>query len=198
MKHWIVACALFQATTAFAQDVVGRGVVGGEPVDLLSDGTWQVSGAEVADGCSLVIESISFCGEFSGWTAVPAASAEIAAQYRFDARSYGMIIDEAVGSGDGITSEFMRETILLLAASRTGVERADIPVLDVFKTTLDGANAETVVYKVTLNGVEFVFVNTILLQKHQASQFITYTFGADWDDNARQLHDGFLSFIRLQ
>lgn len=196
LAHAVTMIAV--AGPVLAQEVVGRSVIDGRPVELLEDGTWSYADtADLDAGCAPLRNGISFCGGTFGWDEVPAGSPDITAQYRLDDRTYGIVIVEGVGINQGVSSEFMREMVIELAAGRTGVSASQVPVLDQTAGTVDKQPVDTIAYLVTLSGTPLVFINSILVADEITVQFVTYSFGRELTDRDSEIHDIFTDYIRI-
>jgi hypothetical protein len=194
-----VALSVCATGRAIAQEVVGTSVVDGSTVELLNDQTWRYRDNEDAvDDCENLSLGVQFCGQSKGWVPMPKPNAMINAAYRFDSLHYGQIIIEALGTDQGVDLKFMREAVLQLAASATGVSVEQIPVPDTYTSTVSGLSGETIVYQVNVNGVDSVFVNTIVLGPNRVIQMMSYTLTDTFTEEQRIRHADFLSAIKIE
>lgn len=203
----IGAIVAFGALPSTAQEVVGRALVDGKMVEIMSDRTWRFEGEDSAQAvtgstantadCTAIHARVSFCIDPNVWTPSPPASSEITAAYRHDDRHYGQFVIEDFGSRDGMTAELMRDFVVRGASARTGQAREEIVILGVEESSLDGMQTETVIYLVELDGFNFVFSNTILVQDAFTMQAITFAIGASYTDQHQGLHTELLSNTRL-
>ena len=194
-----VALAVVMPVCAAAQDVLGRSVIGGRTVVILSDGTWRFEDAAetASDRCSQVADGLTFCGGDGDWTPFPPPSSVIDAAYAYDDRLYGQIISEGIGTADGATMVAVRATVLNNAAGASGVTVADIPVLSVEPCAIDGIDGERVVYSAAFDGLGFVFANCMILRERQIHQVMTYEVGTRRTDRHDDLHEAFLGRVRI-
>lgn len=191
-----LVAALALPVGASAQEILGTSVIDGRRISILDDGTWVY--ADPADeNCRPLTEVLAFCGEANGWTATRPPSPDIIAQYRYDDRNYAQFVYEALGTDDGMSLEFMREAVIGNAAGAAGVGEAEIPVIEVYDTTLGASEGETVVYLVTLNGLKIVFANTVVVTPRHTLQAMTFSIGTGFTDAHRRLHAAFLGDVRF-
>ena len=185
---------------AYAQSILGRALVDGRTVLILSDGTWRYEdGPATASGdCNLVALDLSFCGSSGTWIQVTPSDPEITAAYRFDDLHYGQIIAEGFGSDHGLDIETMRGIVIKNAAGASGRTASDIPVLDIRPAKIDEMEAETVVFLVKLESVSVVYANTILILPRRTFQVGTYSIGSQFTDKHRDIHADFLEHIRFE
>ena len=185
---------------AYAQSVLGKAIVDGRTVFILSDGTWRYEDelSTASGDCTFIALGVSFCGSSRTWTPITPDGPEIDAAYWFDDLHYGQIITEGIGSDHGLDMEFMRAVVLENAATFSGRMASNIPVLDVRPAEIDGMEAETVVYSAEINGLSVVFANTIRILPQRAFQLVTYSIGSQFTDKHRNLHADFLEYIRIE
>lgn len=186
-------------TPAMAQTVVGKTVVDGRPVVLLSDQSWAYEDVAGTDGeiCGALGVGVSFCGASAVWGPGKDMPAPNLKQFRANARQYAQIFAEEIGTAEGVTMDLMRRAIISNAANGAGLPESDIPVLDMFDTEVAGLPAETVVYAVDFSGTVFVFANALLLTEERTYQFMTYTLGTEFGEDERAFHKSFLDEIRI-
>ena len=159
----LLSIALTAPIAATAQTVVGRSVVDGKVALLFDNGTWSYDAGASAEGaCKAITPAVQFCGQGAGWSDAPPATAEINAAFRIDARHYAQYLIEDLGTEDGLTADFMRSVVLSNAKTSTGQEAE---IIDVRPATLGTLTGETIVFRVKMNGVDFVFANAIFLER---------------------------------
>lgn len=184
---------LLSAPAALSQATVGTAIIDGKKVELLDDKTWRF--ATTGDGtdadCRQLNPVVAFCG-LGDWKATNVPSPDFLAAYQLNSRSFGGVIYEAIGSADGMSSEFMRDILLQYAAQASGV-----PVLDLVDVTVDQAPAEKMTYAIQLNGLDVVYQNTILIADTHTIQFLVWTIGSDYTDTQKSVAQDFTSHIRL-
>lgn len=192
-----LAGCLATAAPALAQSAVGKAVVGGKTVTLFDDGTWKyadaTSGAATAV-CTDITPGVQFCNGSLDWMPSPAASAEINAAYRIDARHYAQYLIEDLGSDDGITADFMRQVVLDNAKMATG---NTAEVIDVQPAKLGGLTGDTVIYKVAINGVDVVFANAVFVEPKRVMQIMTYAIGTEYTPQHAGFQADFLTNTKL-
>ena len=187
------------AGTAFAQSVVGNTAIGGKRVELLDDNTWRYveAGSTATEGCAPLKNDVYFCGSNSDWQHITNAPPQITAAYRYSDTEYGQFVVEGLGADAGLAYEGMREIVLGYAGQAAGIPAASVPVLAEEDSTLDGRAAKTLVYAVKVQGLNFVFANTILIEKNRTIQAMTYKLGTEYADENKALHENFLALIKL-
>lgn len=190
----VLFAALALAAPAGAQEtsVVGTAVIGGKKVELLSDRSWRFAEVGAAQGTCVPINlTLSFCGSILDWKPIPTTGSEFTRLFRHDSRTYAGVIYEEVGREDGMDAEFMRNVVIENAAAATGIPPAEIPIHDVQDKALDGIPAETIAYGASINGLDVVYMNTILNGPRHTVQLVSWTIGADLTDQTREAHRGF-------
>ncbi|EBA10966.1 hypothetical protein [Roseobacter sp. CCS2] len=197
MRALLVTAAVSLPTLIHAQNVLGRSMVEGRGIVIFADGTWDYDDTGTTE-CALISRGVEFCGQASRWQPIPPQTPEITASYRFDDRHYGQMIIEGLGEEDGLTFKAMRQIVIQNAASVTGMSVADIPVLDVFPSEVSGQKIQTIVYLVDFEGMDVVFANGVSTSPRETMQLMTYAIGAEFTDQHRELHEEFLSNIKVQ
>ena len=190
----IVALALPSFVTA--QEVVGSAVVDGRGATLYADGTWDFSERGDAE-CSEIARNVEFCGENAGWSYTTPPNADIAATYRFDDRHYGQMIIEELGSRDGLTNEYMLDVVIENAAAVIGGRTQDIAVLETYRVRVGNQTIPTIVYAFQIDGLDVVYANGIRTSPNRTMQLMTFSIGTDFTDRHRDLHEAFLSEIKI-
>lgn len=183
-----------------AQSVVGSGVVKGRSIDILSDNTWRYVGVAkpTTDSCTLIKTPVRFCNSGGPWTSTKSISSDISAQYRYDDRHYGIFIVEDLGSEDGVTLEFMRETLLATMARASGTQPSEVEVLENTSTKIDGKESSLLIYRGTISGLPVVYANTIVLDSKHTYQIISSSIGKAFTPADRQISDDLVRRTKLQ
>lgn len=191
--------AVMASGAAIAQSQVGRTIIDGRDVLLFSDQTWRFAEQGGATSCQFVAQPLSFCGAPSIWRPMPdTGNPDIDGFYQLDERTFGMIILEGLGRTAGVTEQNIQTVVLGNFALRTGVDRSQVPVIEVTDTTLDNRPVRTMVYSGAVDGLPLVFANTLLLLDNHNAQLITYSLGQQFTDAHRAAHERFLSDIAIQ
>jgi hypothetical protein len=189
--------AVFSISPSYlvAQNKVGTALVGGEKVELFADQTWKfaASASKGDANCSVVAAGLTFCGKTRGWDSINNSSAEISGQFMLDSRNFGLLIVENIGAVDGVTPKMMRSIVVENFAAGTGGPAGDVVIFSVDNSELDGRAAETVVYGGSLNGLDVVFRNSIVLEDRRVLQVATYAIEAQPTENSEKLHNEFVS-----
>lgn len=197
--NWLLA---FFAMGAFAlpanaQDVVGSSIVNGRSVQILSDFTWRYTTATPSE-CQTIKAGVTFCGERSGWKRSSQGSKDLTATFRLDDRNYGLFVVEDLGSEDGVTHEMMRTAIIGNAANSSGMQPTEIAIVGPERRQVDGFAGESISYTVQASGLPFVFMNTVVIDKHRTVQLATYGVGPTLTDEMKANHQSFLNATRLK
>lgn len=191
-----ILCALLMAQSATAQEVLGRALIEGRNIAIFDDGTWEYT-ERGDDECDLIARNVSFCGENAGWEPSVPPNADVAATYRFDDRHYGQMIIEGLGTNDGLTAAAMRDIVIQNAAAVIGGTTKDIAVLETYLSRVSGQTLETIVYALAIDGLDVVYANGIFTSPDRTMQLMTFAIGTEFTARHRELHDEFLSEIRL-
>lgn len=186
-------CAM-QAFTAQAQDIVGKAIVDGKVVNLLSDQTWAFAGV-TEDDCKALNANVTFCGLAPRWTPSAIPSAAILAAYQYDDITHGQFIVENIGTANGLSPEFMRDTLLKTVEQQVGEKPTVVSLEPITLGTLEG---ETIVYTFQYQGVDTVFANSIFLTENMALQAMTYAIADNYTADHQEAHAAFLAATRLQ
>ncbi|MCP3972325.1 MAG: hypothetical protein GY717_18775 [Rhodobacteraceae bacterium] len=201
LVKWLIALStgatIYSGSAATAQDVIGSAVVGGKKIEILSDQTWRYQSRTEISKCVPVHSDVSFCGSILNWRP-QAKSGYFSAIFSHSARIYGGLIIEDIGTNDGINHEYMRGTVLETAADAVGVAVEYIPVLDVFHQEVDGREAETIVYGARVDGVGFVYANTISIAENLTVQALVWGVGTEFTDKHRMWNEDFLENLRIE
>jgi hypothetical protein len=175
---------------AAAQAVVGSSTVNGRPVEILSDRSWRYNAQGPSD-CRAITARISFCGEQTGWTLTDAA--DDVTKFNYNDTGFGEFIVSPAGARQGISLDYMRKVVLWQASVISHVPENAIPIIEVRPSRPGARQAETLVYKITLSGVDFMFYDTVVIGDSNTTQVITCSISGAISDYTRRLHDGFLA-----
>jgi hypothetical protein len=200
---FVVAAALLQCpasaqTAGGTADVIGKTILGGKRVELLSDRTWRfASTAETDSKCLPINTVLGFCGSILDWRPASTTGTEFTRIFQHDSRNYAGIVYENIGRADGMEREDYRALIISSAADAVGVPTSEVPVIDVFDQPVDEVPGETMIYGLRVKGLNVVYVNTAVLMDHHAVQFLTWSIGSELTDDHRALHDRFIAANRI-
>ena len=194
----LLATALIAALPGFvfAQEVAGTTVIDGREVTLYANGTWEFA-TRREGSCALIARNVEFCGENAGWEPTQPPNADIAATYRFDDRHYGQMIIEELGSRDGLTNEYMMDVVIENAAAVIGGRAADVAILENYRVRVGNQTIPTIVYAFNIDGLDVVYANGIRTAPDRTMQLMTFSIGTEYTERHRELHDAFLSEIRI-
>ncbi|MEO1238148.1 MAG: hypothetical protein AAFW64_00515 [Pseudomonadota bacterium] len=200
-QFWSVAIGLLAsitlATIVNAQQIVGTTTVGGQPVDLYSDGTWKLREAPTDADCKRVDARIQFSGSGGIWQSIPPPNTVIAAAFRHDDRHYGQYVSEALGRNQGLSSDTLSNLVVDGIAMATGQPLGSINVLSKEQFDVDGRTAELVVYSLRINGLPAVFANALLLEDDFNVQVMTYGIATEYTDRHKELMADFVAKTRI-
>ena len=182
---------------AGAKDQVGSSTVGGRPVTLFSDLTWEYAATPAATNCTDVNGTIQFCGDTTRWQFTPTTSPIIAAQYQYDASQYGEYIFERLGKSNGLTAETMAKIAVQNAAMAAQTNARNVTVIEQTNVVFEGEPATTIVYTLKFQGLPIVFANTIVVRDGYTVQIVTYAIMAEYTQTHRDLHAEFLQSTKL-
>jgi hypothetical protein len=140
---------------------------------------------------------VEFCSTDPAWRPSPPPNAAVAAAFWHDDRNYGQFIAEGIGRLDGLTETAFRDLILKGTEASSGSKPV---MLSLEKTTVSGLPAETMVYAITVQGMDAIFANTLVLTERLTLQVQTYMIGRpeDFGDSARRLHTDFIAATRIK
>ncbi len=192
----VVAACLLAPDVVFSQAVVGKSIVDGKPVELLSDNTWRYRDEQDPNSdCRVLEDRVSYCNPPPGWTTLPKDSS-FDLSLSLPNEFYAGVIVELLGRNRTVTMDFMRFAILENAA-QDGMEAEDIPIVDIETVEVDGIRGETITYLVEFKGAQVVFSNTILLDQSLTIQAMTWSIGSDYTEEYREVTSAFLDTIEI-
>jgi hypothetical protein len=200
LKLAATLCAvLIVSASASAQTQVGRTIIDGRDVLLFSDQSWRFADTGNTSSCRFSSGPLAFCGAPSIWRTMPeTGNPDIDAFYQLNEQTFGMIILEGLGRAAGVTAENLQAVVLGNFALRVGIDRAQVPVLEIDDLDVDGRPLRTMVYSGSIDGIPLVFANTLLLLDNHNAQLITYSVAQVYSDAHRAAHLQFLSEISIQ
>jgi len=196
MRVFLAIALLILPVQAFAQEVLGQSLIEGRNITIFADGTWEYADAD-AGGCRLVARNVEFCGDRALWESSTPPNNDVAASFRRDSRHYGQMIIEELGTVDGLTPAFMRDTVIENAALVIGRDAKEITIIDTYRTRVSGRSVETVVYAFNIDGLDVTYANGILTSPNRTMQLMTYAITDTFTDQHRDIHADFLSNIRI-
>lgn len=196
MRIFWALCLALTPTLGTAQEVLGQSMIDGRDITIYADGTWEFA-ARGTDACDLIARGVEFCGEAIGWETTTPPNNDIAATYRFDDRHYGQMIIEELGENEGLTADLMRGIVIDNAAAVLGTTAKDINVIETYRSRVSGQSIETIVYAFSIDGLDVVYANGIRTAPNRTMQLMTYSIGTTYTDRHRDLHEDFLSEIRI-
>lgn len=188
---------LFLSAPSYAASEIGKALIDGKIVILYDDKTWRFEDeAEVSSACEQLSDRIDFCKGSTPYEQIAPANNELLGQFRKDDRNYAMIIEEEVGSKDGMTLEFMRNAIYENQIAG-GVKKEDIIIIDTDEGEEFGQDATFVAMATSLDGLKLVYAYTIMISETTSVQLITYALGQELTDEVINNHEEFLDLVRI-
>jgi hypothetical protein len=165
-------------------------------VELLSDHSWRFADGR-GGGCTPIHSRVEFCQTADYWEAQPKPRGEISAMFQHGSREALMFIVEDLGIRDGVTLEFLSKLVVQNAAEGGGIAPEDVPILKSVKSEQFGAPAMTIIYKVNIDGLDFVFANTAVAFDDLSMQVVTYAVTSRYTPEHAALHEENLKAVRL-
>jgi hypothetical protein len=193
---FIISSAFMSVDTSAAQSIVGTGLVDGKKIEIYNDFSWDYVGDDKGK-CKSAGKGVLFCGSSSIWKPTDLGS-EITAGYRYNDRTYAMIIVEDLGIQDGMTSEFMRKAIIENAATGAGVEAKDIIILSADESLFDNKESNRMVYATNIDGLDIIYTNTISIEEYRTLQMITMDISSEYSEEKSNFHDKFLELVKIK
>lgn len=152
----------------------------------------------VAESCFFKADYVDFCGDAEIWEQIPPPAPDIAAQFKYNDVHYAQLVEEGVGTNNGVTPEMIERAMLMNAAAATNTTEDKIPLLGRETVRIDGYEAPMLVYQVNFSGTPFVFANAYVLRETSLVQVMTYAFGSEYSDEHRDITARFFADVRLR
>ncbi len=186
------------ALPAQAAAEIGKALIDGKIVILYDDNTWQFEGEAkvVSSACDELSRRVEICKGGTPYEQIAPANNELLGQFRKDDRNYAMIVEEEVGSKDGMTLEFMRSAIFENQIAG-GVKKEDIIIIDTTEGEEFGQDSTFVAMATSLDGLKLVYAYTIMIADTTTVQLITYALGQELTDEIMDNHNEFLDLVRI-
>lgn len=192
----LLALLLTLAAPVAAQEVLGQLPLDDRTITVFDDGTWEYADID-PDDCQLIARDLSFCGDRDIWEETTPPNNDIAATFQYDTRHFGQMIIEELGTDDGLTAPFMRDVVIENAAVAINGTTDDVTVLETYRTQVSGQTSETIVYALKFDGLDVVYANGIVTAPNRTLQLMTFAIATEYTDKHRDLHEEFLSAIRI-
>lgn len=191
--------------SGMAQSTLGEAALNGRPVILKDDFTWEYAPIAPSDestnnlaGCDTINERFVLCGRDLGWQPSMKMSPDAVGSFRLDDRNYAMVIQESLGSDDGMSLDYMQGAVIYTAAVAAGVAETDVPVYTNQDKKFVGLAARTLIYGATFDGLAFTYHNTMFVDERESYQFLTFGVGGAPTETSKAVHEAFLSAVREQ
>lgn len=174
-----IAVALLLSASQVSAERVGTAVVGGKTVTLDSNGTWKYQDASEPKASSTcdIVKTLTICAKALRWERSPNKIGAFDPVYALDRKLYLGVINEPIGTKDGVTKELMQRAILGNAASAAKIPATDVPVLASSDRVDEVEGAQTVSFTITLNGAPLTYQVVFLVQESQSWQLTFWTVG---------------------
>lgn len=192
----IAVVFVITASSAYTQTRVGTSVIDGEVVDLYSDQSWKYRSGTDAD-CDQITIFLEFCDVQELWKSTTKANDDISAMYRHNDRIYGMFIVEELGTNDGLTADFMRKAVVTNLANAAGTSESEIIVYGVTQDSIQDQFHETITYGGTVDGLNVIYINTIVTSPKTTVQVATFSIGSQLSQDQKAMHKSFLDGTKI-
>ncbi len=199
LKLFFTAYLILLASPISSAEVLGRTLIDGKKVILFSDNTWKYDDTleNHTEICVKLSMRVDFCDKLKKWRRTSHSEPNHIANYMFDDRNLGLIIEEDIGTADGLNFTFLRNSVITNAADAIDGIKGDITVISVKDVELQGLAGNNVVYQLEFNGAPLIFMNTILLDTNTTLQLVTYSFAKTFEAFQVELHKKFLDAIEI-
>jgi hypothetical protein len=177
-------------------EIVGKAIVDGKVVLLDGDKTWKYETSELdGDECTALSQRVSFCPPNERpFKKLPRQGVDQLGMFIRDGLNYGAVVEEEVGSDEGISEQFM------LTAIEANMEMAGVSetvVADHEKCLLDKMEATCVAYLVEMQNIDFIFMYTVVIADNNTFQFITWSIAKQLEPIHRDTHADFVDQFEI-
>jgi hypothetical protein len=199
-RHWLrllgfAALLSASASSALAENIVGRTMVNGALVELIDDGTWRLAGeTDSREACQFLYRGVFFCGETFGWRRESYASRTADAIFRSPDGDYWTnfnVLDG--GSEDGLTAEGRVLAVLDWFQNDPNVEYVSDRTFQHL-----GYPAVTITFLWENLGVEYTVLQTNIILSDRLVYAESYGVGYDPDELFLQTHTSFVENISFE
>lgn len=186
------------ANMVSAAEQIGTGLVNGNLIQIFADGTWKYSDPknELLKGCNEVTKVVAFCPTPKSWIKVKPPTADINAMFRVGSRQYLMFVVEDVGTLDGMSVDFLSETVIETLASETDVDPNSIPVEYLGNVGLMGHSARQLSLFTKVEGLNVYFIYSLLVTDTLSVQVVTFEIGKTLTESHKEHHAKVLKNVR--
>jgi hypothetical protein len=195
MLRILLTLALILPSFATAEKLA-TAVVNGRKVNVYSDKTWAYQD-QLQSSCTSLDAHVSFCSNDT-WRKALKSSADQLAQYTNDKDQYGIIVSEGLGLADGVSLEFMVDAALSNAAIAWGLNKSDIPVLEISDVEFEGMQSRRLSVSAEIQAVSLILIYTISVADGQSYQLITFRVGKNYGSTDEALHQSFIKHVEIQ
>lgn len=166
------------SSLAFGQAVIGTSSIDGRPVEILSDKTWRFVQRASAAKCSNLLsvsDAVQFCNS-GNWKVMP-KQPPINVLLAIDDRHYAAFISEAIGSEDGVSTDFMVKTAHGYLAAQMNIPVESLEVLYTRDKKIDGKQGAQTAYAGNIDGLKVTYINSIYVGQNNTVQVVTWGVG---------------------
>lgn len=141
-------------------------------------------GARAETICKLIGQSVRLCDVPAMWQEVqPQAHAE--AEYRGSDGFFAQVILDSAGSNQGLTLATAADFVVANMQNTVGADNFNLLMRG---TNSDIRDSEIVVYQATIEGIPFVYANTIYVGQNETIQLVTWRIASELDVSDRSAH----------
>lgn len=142
------------------------------------------AGANAQTSCQFDGAGVKLCGVPDGWGAV-APQAHASAEFRRDDGFFAQLIIDAAGSDQGLTLSAASDAVI--RNMRDSVSGSNFELL--MRGTNPGIReSEIIVYSAKLEGIPFIFANTVYVGQRETIQIITWRIAEELATEDRAAH----------
>ncbi len=161
----------------------------------------QQPGAEIAGAapCPLIVEPVRFCGTSPNFVLTPQSeNSEITSYYETPEGIQAVAVVEPLGRNDGLTVAAMQQAALENLSQASGVPVSSLPVIERGSNLIAGVSQPNFVYRGTVEGVAYVYSNSMVLMDNAVAQFVTIEVGVTtYSPRHSSVHLRFLEQVQV-
>ena len=118
------------------------------------------------------------------------------AQFINDKDQYGIIVSEGIGLADGVNLEMLIDAALSNMANAWGLNKSDIPVLNISDVEFEGMRSSRVAISAEYQGMSVMLTYTMSVAD-RAYQLITFRVGKNYGSIDETLHQSFIKHVKI-
>lgn len=193
MLRILVCLALILPSFAIAEKLATT-VVNGRKVNIYSDKTWEYQD-DLQGSCENLDAHVSFCSNDT-WAKTQKSDPAQLAQFINNKDQYGIIVSEGIGLADGVNLEMLIDAALSNMANASGLNKSDIPVLNISDVEFEGMRSSRVAISAEYQGMSVMLTYTMSVAD-RAYQLITYRVGKNYGSIDETLHQSFIKHVKI-